>query len=127
LIKLGFKIMATGGTAKVLNANEVAAQTINKIHEGRPNIADAIKNKELQLIINTPAGKTSQHDDGYIRMMAIQHKIPYITTLAAAFASVEGIEAVKKDKDTLRSLQEYHSLLAKSGVKEEKSEKAPVA
>jgi carbamoyl-phosphate synthase large subunit len=85
---------------------------ICKIHENRPNIVDAIKNREIQLIINTPAGKTSQNDDSYIRKNAIKYRIPYITTIAAAKAAVKGIEAVRSaggDKETVRSLQEYHS------------------
>jgi carbamoyl-phosphate synthase large subunit len=111
LHKLGFKIRATSGTGALLEAEKIPAEEIKKIHEGRPNIEDAIKNKEIQLIVNTPAGKDSKYDDSYIRMMAIQHKIPYVTTMAAANATVEGIEAVKKEKDTLRCLQEYHAQL----------------
>ncbi|HOW60051.1 MAG TPA: carbamoyl-phosphate synthase large subunit [Candidatus Omnitrophota bacterium] len=111
LAKLNFKIKATEGTAAVLAEEKIPVEVIKKIYEGRPNIEDAIKNRELQLIINTPAGKDSKYDDSYIRMMAIQLKIPYVTTLAAANATVEGIEAVKKEKDTLRSLQEYHASL----------------
>jgi carbamoyl-phosphate synthase large subunit len=113
LIKLGFKIRATAGTAAKLEADKVTVEVIKKINEGRPNIEDAIKNREINLIINTPAGKNTKYDDSYIRMMAIQHKLSYVTTLAAAHATVEGIEAVKKEKDTLRCLQEYHASLKK--------------
>ncbi len=80
---------------------------IKKLHEGRPNIEDAIKNGGIQLIINTPIGKDSQFDDSYIRIMAVQHNIPYITSIAAAFASVEGIEAVKTKQPTAKALQDY--------------------
>lgn len=113
LTKLGFKIRATSGTAGMLEEEKIAVEVIKKIQEGRPNIEDAIKNKEIDLIINTPSGKRSKSDDSSIRMMAIQHKLPYVTTIAAANATVEGIEAVKKEKDTLRCLQEYHASLNK--------------
>jgi len=108
-VKLGFKIFATGGTYKYLVQNGAKAERINKMQEGRPNIIDAIKNGEIQLLINTPAGKTSQYDDSYIRKAAIKHKIPYITTIAAAVASAKGIEAVQKGKGKIKSLQEYHA------------------
>ena len=78
------------------------------MHEGRPNVADAIKNGQVQLVINTPAGKASVHDDSYIRKAAIKHKVPYITTTAAAIAAAEGIAARTKGAEGVRSLQEYH-------------------
>ena len=106
--KLGFNIFATKGTSKFLNENNISNKEINKIHEGRPNISDAIKNKEIQLIINTPIGLNSKHDDSYIRIMAIQHKIPYITSMSATEASIEGIEAVKQQEISPKSLQDYH-------------------
>lgn len=110
-IKLGFKIKATSGTHKYLSENNVSAEMVNKINEGRPNIVDSITNKEVQLIINTPIGKKSQDDDSYIRKTAIKYKIPYITTMAAANASVKGIAAFKESKNRvapIKSLQEYH-------------------
>ena len=125
LQKLGFNIFATEGTGKFLKESGISNNVIKKLHEGRPNIADAIKNKEINLIINTPIGKSSKYDDSYIRIMAIQHKIPYITTLAAAQASVEGIEAAKDKTILPKSLQDYYKVLnkkeprleeAKSGV-----------
>ena len=82
---------------------------ILKLHEGRPNIADAIKNGEIQLVVNTPAGKSSVHDDSYVRKAAITHAVPYITTLAAALAAAKGIAARREGKGEVRSLQEYHS------------------
>jgi carbamoyl-phosphate synthase large subunit len=112
LHKLGFKLYATESTHRFLNDKKIPAVEIKKIHEGRPNIADAIKNRELQLIINTPVGRFSKHDDSYIRIMAIQYKIPYITTLAAAEASVAGIEDMKTRKITPVSLQEYHNRIS---------------
>jgi carbamoyl-phosphate synthase large subunit len=107
--KLGFKVVSTSGTCKLLRDNGVKAEAIFKMQEGRPNIIDAITNGEIQLVINTPAGKTSQYDDSYIRKSAIKYKIPYITTIAAAVAAAKGVEAVQKGKGAIRSLQEYHA------------------
>ena len=84
------------------------AETINKLKEGRPHIVDAVMNKEIQLVINTPSGKQSQTDDSYIRKAAIKYKIPYITTVAAARASAKGIAAARAGRSGVRSLQEYH-------------------
>jgi len=107
---LGFSIYATEGTSRFLKENKIENTKINKLHEGRPNIADAIKNDELQLIINTPIGKDSKHDDSYIRMMSIQKKTPYVTSIAAAEASIAGIEAVKNGGTIFpKALQEYHN------------------
>ena len=85
---LGFRILATRGTASFLAAHGVTAEPINKIHEGRPHIVDAIKNHEIQLVVNTPSGRLSEYDDSYIRKAAIKYQVPYITTLPAALASV---------------------------------------
>ena len=106
--RLGFKLRATRGTCDFLNAHGVAAEVINKQHEGRPNITDAIANKEIQLVINTPAGRQSQTDDSYIRKAAIRCKVPYITTLAAAIASVKGIAGSRGTRSGVKSLQTYH-------------------
>ncbi len=106
--KLGFKIFATAGTSSFLEENGVKTEVIKKLHEGRPNLADAIKNGDVNLIINTPVGKSSKYDDSYIRMMAIQQKIPYITSMAAASASVEGIESAMKGGLEPKSLQDYY-------------------
>jgi len=105
---LGFGIVATDGTQNYLVQNGIEAKQIKKIQEGRPNIVDAMTNKEIQLIINTPVGKLSKHDDSYIRKSAIKFKIPYITTIAAALAAARGIEAFKKGRGTVKSLQQYH-------------------
>ena len=110
LVALGFKIFATEKTSKFLAEHKIANAFIKKINEGQPNIADAIKNGELNLIINTPEGRGSQTDDSYIRMMAIQRKLPYVTSMAAAEATVEGIAAAKKDKIEPKALQEYHGI-----------------
>jgi len=107
--KLGFKIKATEGTHRYLTDNGVKCEHILKMHEGRPNIVDAIKNNEIQLIINTPVGRTGKHDDSYIRKAAIKYRIPYITTTAAAAAAAKGIAARRNGSAPVRSLQSYHS------------------
>ena len=104
---LGFRILATEGTHTYLASIGVKSEKVNKIHEGRPNLSDAMKNGEIQLVINTPSGKSSNHDDSYIRKTAIRLKLPYITTLAAALAAAKGIEAIRKGKEAVKSLQEY--------------------
>jgi carbamoyl-phosphate synthase large subunit len=92
-----------------LNENDIPAEPMKKLHEGRPNIADAIKNREIQLVINTPVGKLSQYDDSYIRKSAIKYKVPHITTLAAALAAAEGINAYRNGRGGVESLQAYHT------------------
>jgi carbamoyl-phosphate synthase large subunit len=103
-----FRILATGGTLKFLNEHGVEAELIKKIYEGRPNIVDAIKNGEIDLVINTPAGKLSEYDDSYIRKNAIKHKVPYITTTSAALAATKGIQDRRNGEYRVKSLQEYH-------------------
>jgi carbamoyl-phosphate synthase large subunit len=107
--EMGFKIMTTSGTGTYLANKGIKTEPILKMHEGRPNIADAIKNKEIQLVINTPSGKLSQYDDSYIRKAAIRYKIPYITTAAAAIAAAKGIRAYLNGGSTVKSLQNYHA------------------
>ncbi len=105
---LGFRLKATAGTRALLEEHGIPTEPINKMHEGRPNIVDAIKNGEIQLVINTPSGKLSQYDDSYIRKNAVKHRIPYITTTAAALAAARGIAARRKAKGGVKPLQEYH-------------------
>jgi carbamoyl-phosphate synthase large subunit len=105
---MGFQIMATEGTQAYLAENGIEAKRVPKMHEGRPNIADAIKNGQIQLVINTPAGKEGAHDDSYIRKTAIRYGVPYITTVAAARAAAKGIAAYRQKKGQVKSLQEYH-------------------
>ncbi len=107
--KLGFHIVATGGTCDMIAADGIPVERVKKLYEGRPNIADRLTNKEIDLVINTPAGKTSASDDSYIRKAAIKGHIPYFTTMAAAKAAAEGIRAVK-EKGTLdvKSIQSFH-------------------
>jgi carbamoyl-phosphate synthase large subunit len=106
--EMGFKIMATGGTKDFLEANGVQALFINKLHEHRPNVLDALVNGHIDLVINTPAGKLSEYDDSYIRKTAIKHYVPYITTTAAAFAATRGIKERLNGKYQVKSLQDYH-------------------
>jgi carbamoyl-phosphate synthase large subunit len=106
---LGFNIKATNGTKRFLEEHGIQADLVLKMHEGRPNIVDGIKNHEIQLVINTPSGKRGKYDDSYIRKAAIRYKVPYITTLAAAIAAARGIEAVRKGHGAVKSLQAYHA------------------
>jgi carbamoyl-phosphate synthase large subunit len=111
-IKLGFKILATEGTHNFLKENGIPSREIKKLAQGRPNIVDGITNGEINLVINTPSGKSSQYDDSYIRKTAIKYSVPYITTTAAALASARGIAAYKENHYTegsIKSLQEYHA------------------
>ncbi|MBN1553784.1 MAG: carbamoyl phosphate synthase large subunit, partial [Phycisphaerae bacterium] len=109
--ELGFTIKATQGTGEYLSERGIPHEPICKIYEGRPNITDGITNGEIQLIINTPVGKTSQFDDSYIRKAAVKYGVPYITTLPAALAAAEGIRARKHGEAETRSLQEFHKTL----------------
>jgi len=106
--ELGFKIKATEGTHRFLADHGIESEPIRKMHEGRPNIVDGIKNGELQLIINTPSGRLSKHDDSYIRKAAIKYKVSYITTTAAAIAAARGIAAYHYGHGRVKSLQRYH-------------------
>ena len=108
----GFKIVATGTTCDTINAAGIEAEKVLKLYEGRPNILDLMTNGDIDLIVNSPAGKESVHDDSYLRKAAIKNRIPYITTVAAARAAAEGIAYVKEDgKGNVRSLQEWHSMI----------------
>ena len=105
----GFSILATGGTCLRLEKAGIPVTKANKINESRPNILDEITNGHIQLIVNTPAGKKGTVDDSYIRKAAIKNKIPYITTMAAAKAAVEGIRSARRDgRLPVKSLQEFH-------------------
>lgn len=107
--ELGFKLKATQGTHEFLASHGIPSELILKMHEGRPNIVDEIKNKEIQLVINTPSGKLGKYDDSYIRKAAIRYKVSYITTLAAAAAAAKGIAAYLSGKPEVKSLQSYHA------------------
>ncbi|HSM93758.1 MAG TPA: carbamoyl-phosphate synthase large subunit [Anaeromyxobacteraceae bacterium] len=109
--KLGFTIKATRGTHAFLAAHGVKSEAVMKLHEGRPNLADAIKNGEIHLLVNTPAGKVAAEDDSYIRKAAIRHRVPYITTATGATAASLGIEARLAGTEEVRSLQAYHQAI----------------
>ena len=106
----GFEIYSTKGTCKLLNENGIPAKYVRKEYEGRPSLRDMIVNEQVQMIINTPAGKESVHDDSYVRRSAIKAKVPYMTTIAAGRAGAEGIHYVKTHKQAeVKSLQEWHA------------------
>ena len=108
----GFHILATGKTYDLIAGAGVPADKIKKLYEGRPNILDAMTNGDIDLIVNTPAGKDAVHDDSYMRKSAIKYKIPYITTIAAARAAAEGIKIVNEcPDDDVMSLQEWHKMI----------------
>ena len=108
----GFKIIATEGTAKLISEAGIPVERVNKIYEGQPNIEDWIINGKIQLIVNTPAGKTAAHDDSYLRKGAIKHRVTYITTMVAAKAAAEGINQMNKHGNSeVLSLQEWHGLI----------------
>jgi carbamoyl-phosphate synthase large subunit len=108
LHEAGFNIVATGGTAEFLTRNAIPAETVLKINEGRPHVADLIKNGEIALVINTPLGAQSKADSFYIRRTALVYNIPYFTTLAAARAAAHAISHLSREDLSVRSLQEYH-------------------
>ena len=108
LVDMGFHLIATAGTRKVLEKNGLDVQVVFKVSEGRPDVVDFIKNGQIQLIINTPSGKKPKADEVAIRTEAVVHGIPCITTIYAAYAAVNGIESMKKREFVIRSIQEYH-------------------
>jgi len=113
LADLGFKIVATTGTRKVLINNGLEVEAVKKVGEGRPNIVDLIKNREIQLIINTPSGGRSQQESSIIRKEAVIRNIPYVTTLFGAEAMVYAIERLKRREIEVCSLQEYREEIFK--------------
>ena len=113
--ELGFKIYATAGTAKHLRSRGVPAEAILKVHEGRPNAIDLMVSDRIQLLINTPLGKLTQQDDYSIRQAALQHRVPYTTTLSAASAASDAIIALRSRERAVCSLQEWHELGRQSG------------
>jgi carbamoyl-phosphate synthase large subunit len=107
LEKLGFKVIATGGTQRYLSQNGVASERINKVLEGRPHIVDRIKNGGIQLVFNTTDGVTALTDSRSLRRAALLHKVPYYTTLAGAVAAAQGIKAYLEGDLQVRALQSY--------------------
>jgi carbamoyl-phosphate synthase large subunit len=118
LVDLGFEVVATKGTAKVLANNGIPVQTVFKVGEGRPNIVDQIKNGEIHLVINTPSGKKPKADEVAIRSQSVAHNIPIITTLSGAEAVVNAIESLKRGM-SVKSIQEYHQAISPSQTKVE--------
>jgi len=109
LAELGFSLIATSGTAAALAADGLEVQSILKVHEGRPNIEDAIRSGQIQLVINTPVGRQAAHDDRYLRRAALDYAVPTVTTLAAARAAVEAIAALQGQTLTIHALQDVHA------------------
>jgi len=109
LANLGFDLVATRGTYSILRKNGIRVRMVKKIAEGRPNIEDRIKNGEIHLILNTPIGKGPKFDEYKIRHQAVIHKIPIITTISGAMATVNGIKAMRKGHLEVKCLQEYHN------------------
>jgi carbamoyl-phosphate synthase large subunit len=109
LAELGFSLIATSGTAAALSADGLSVQSILKVHEGRPNIEDAIRSGQIQLVINTPVGRQAAHDDRYLRRAALDYAVPTVTTLAAARAAVEAIAALQGQTLTIHALQDVHA------------------
>ncbi|MDX9715331.1 MAG: carbamoyl-phosphate synthase large subunit [Dissulfurispiraceae bacterium] len=105
---LGFGIMATEGTGAFLARHGIETKRVLKLGQGRPNVVDAIKNKEVHLVINTPGGQTAKEDDSYIRKAAIKYKVLNITTTAASIAAAKGIASRRKGRLEVKSLQAYH-------------------
>jgi carbamoyl-phosphate synthase large subunit len=109
--EMGFRILATSGTARFLRARGIPAEGVFKVHEGRPHGIDLIVNGSVQLLINTPFGKHSQRDDYSMRQAAVAHRIPYTTTLSAAGAACDAILSLRFRAPRVRSLQEWHEML----------------
>jgi carbamoyl-phosphate synthase large subunit len=108
LTQAGFELVATGGTQSYLARHGIQAERILKIHEGRPHVEDAIRSRDICLVINSPQDEQSQHDDAYVRRSAILHGVPYTTTLSGAVAAATGIEALQVSPPQPRALQDYH-------------------
>ncbi|MBA3344885.1 MAG: carbamoyl-phosphate synthase large subunit [Gemmatimonadales bacterium] len=107
---LGFRVLGTEGTARYLRARGIPTERVLKVYEGRPNAIDLLVSGRIQLLINTPLGKLTQQDDYAIRRAALQHRIPYTTTLSAASAACDAIIALRSRAGEVRSLQEWHAM-----------------
>jgi carbamoyl-phosphate synthase large subunit len=106
--EMGFRVLATEGTGRHLRSRGIAADRVSKVHEGRPNAVDLIVSGQVQLLINTPLGKLTQRDDSILRRVALQHRVPYTTTLSAAAAAGDAIIALRSRTGEVRPLQEWH-------------------
>ena len=108
--KAGFEIVATGKTYEIITEAGIDAEPVKKLHEGRPNVLDLITNGDIDLIVNSPVGKDSVHDDSYLRKATIKARVPYVTTIAAARATAKGILYVQEHGNAdVKSLQQLHS------------------
>ena len=108
-LDIGFRVIATSGTWRVLHdAGLAEVQTVLKVHEGRPHIVDAIMNDQVQLIINTPVGEVAQYDDQTIRRTALAYKVPTVTTIAGAKATVAAIRALRSEELTVKAIQDFN-------------------
>ena len=116
LVELGFRIVATRGTARFLKMNGIVVEEVRKVIQPGPNILDLILTGEIHLVINTPQGGPSQHDDQAIRMAAVARGIPVVTTIAGAMAAVSGIEAMRQSGLSVMPLQDFTSLPAPAGA-----------
>jgi carbamoyl-phosphate synthase large subunit len=114
LTKMGYKLMATQGTAERLEAGGIPVERINKVQEGHPNLLDYLVDGRIQLILNTPSGKGARTDEGKIRSAAVAHGVPCITTIQAADAAVLAMEALRNEEMTVQSLQDRIGMLAGS-------------
>jgi carbamoyl-phosphate synthase large subunit len=112
--EMGFRVVATAGTAAYLRARGIPVDRIFKVHEGRPNCLDMIVNRDAQLLINTPLGKHAQVDDYLLRQAAIVNRVSYTTTMSAANAACDAILSLRSRRPIVRSLQEWHAMLAES-------------
>jgi len=108
LSELGFALIATSGTAELLGREGLTVEPVLKVHEGRPNIEDAIRSGRIQLIVNTPIGRQAEHDDTYLRKAALDYAVPTVTTLAGARAAVEAIAALQSETLEINALQDLH-------------------
>jgi carbamoyl-phosphate synthase large subunit len=111
LLEMGFQLVATHRTAAFLQREGLAITPIFKVHEGRPDIVDWIKDGKIQLVINTPLGRRSYFDELAIRRAAVQYSVPCITTLSGAVAAVAGIRALQNEVPSIRSLQQMHQAI----------------
>jgi carbamoyl-phosphate synthase large subunit len=114
--EMGFRVVATAGTAAYLRARGIPADRIFKVHEGRPNCLDMIVNRDTQLLINTPLGKHAQVDDYLLRQAAIVNRVSYTTTMSAASAACDAILSLRSRRPLVRSLQEWQAMLAETSI-----------
>ncbi len=106
LHELGFSLLATPGTARVIEAAGIPVTSVKKLAEGSPNLIDYLKNSEVSLIVNTPSGKGARTDEGRIRAAAVQNGVPCITTMAAAHAAIKAMQALRTEELTVEALQD---------------------